>query len=287
MPLNKEVVGKKYSLSSPFDITDHEGIYYALAYNEDNDAFFDKRRNGGTIIPPMYAVRYMGESVEHVLHDKETGMNFSMMVHHSQEFEWFTPVKAGDKIVSRAEIAGIETGRLGSILRCSVESKNQDGSIVATSVWSFLDRSAGSDKAPIERPWRMKPSGEVFNRDMKVRNGQTWIYSQPSGDFNPIHVDEKSAGEAGLDGIILQGLCTMAFAHKACVDTLCGDEKDPVKVRKLAVQFARPVKPGDTVAFRLFKLDEQNTEEDGTRFGIIAVNQNNKNVLQNAWCLVV
>lgn len=286
MALNKEIVGKKYQLSAPFEVTAHEGIYYALAYNEDNDTYFDDRRGGGSMIPPMYAVRYMGESIEQVLHDTETGLNFSMMVHHSQEFEWLLPVRAGDKIVSRAEITGVETGRLGGVLRCSVESENQKGSLVVKSVWSFLDRSAGLDKAPLERPWKMKPSGEVYSSDMKVRNGQTWIYAEPSGDFNPIHVDEQAAVGAGLDGIVLHGLCTMAFAHKACVDTLCGDERDPLKVRKLAVQFARPVKPGDVITFRIFKWDEQDIKEDGTRFGIIAVNQNNKNVLQNAWCLI-
>ena len=127
-------------------------------------------------------------------------------------------------------------------------------------------------------------SKPIHTQDMQVRNGQTWIYAEPSGDFNPIHTDDKSAMESGLGGIVLQGLCTMAFAHKVCVDKLGGELRDPMKIRKLAVQFARSVKPGDTVTFQLFKQDE---EKNGIRYTIKAINQRKKNLLYDAWCLVV
>ena len=80
MPLNDRIIGKKYPPSKPFEVTDYEGMYYALAYNEDNDVYFDKRRREGTIIPPMYAVKYMLESASQVVLDQEIGINMDMMV---------------------------------------------------------------------------------------------------------------------------------------------------------------------------------------------------------------
>ncbi len=278
MPLNNKVIGKKYPQYGPFEITDREGIFFALAYNEDNDAYFDKRRPGGTIISPMFAVRYMAGCVESVLIDKETGLNYETMFHHCQEFEWLAPVRAGDKITSYSEIVKIETGRHGGILDCAIESKNQRGDIVSKSIWSFLDKSAGSDEAALKRP--MKTGSDVLiSQDVKIRNGQTWIYAEASGDFNPIHIDEQAAKKSGLDGIILQGLCTMSFCHKVCVDNLCGKGKDPLKLKKLSVEFARPVTPGEIITFRLYK------NENPLIFRITATNQKNKNILYNSWCL--
>ena len=80
---------------------------------------------------------------------------------------------------------------------------------------------------------------------MKVLKGQTYIYAEPSGDHNLIHIDPDFAVKVGLPGIILQGLCTMAFVQKAVVDNANGG--DPNKLKKLKVRFSRNVLPGDTV----------------------------------------
>jgi acyl dehydratase len=48
---------------------------------------------------------------------------------------------------------------------------------------------------------------------------------------------------ADLPGIIVHGLCTMAFASRAIIESLCGG--DPLRLMRLGVRFARPVFPGD------------------------------------------
>jgi (3R)-3-hydroxyacyl-CoA dehydrogenase / 3a,7a,12a-trihydroxy-5b-cholest-24-enoyl-CoA hydratase / enoyl-CoA hydratase 2 len=280
MPINKNIINKKYP-STTHIISEQDSIFYALAYNEDNDAYFDKRKPGGIIVPPMYAVRYMGECIENIIKDPETGINISMMVHHSQEFEWIRHVRAGDTIISAAQIKDILPGQFGEKMICSVSS-TCNGKPAVNSIWTFLDRSSPSPEAEKERPKKYiyEP---LFEQQMHVRNGQTYIYARASGDLNPIHIDEQKAIEAGLDGIILHGLCTMAFAHKACVDKLCGDSRDPVKIRKLSVQFARPVKPGDDITFKIYRNGSQ---PDG-EYDIKAVNRRNKDIFYNAKCSVV
>ena len=232
----------------------------------------------------MYAVRYPTEPLGSIILDQETGMNMGMMVHYTQEFEWLIPVKPGDKIVSEGEITGIEVREKGGILFVETISKNQNDEIVNKSKWSFFDRSAGSGKPDDSKREEAQPTEILWTQEMKVREGQTYIYAEPSGDFNPIHIDDKFAKEVGLGGIILQGLCTMAFAHKAVVDNLTGPERDPLKVRKLKVQFARPVLPGQTITYQGFKIGE---EDGGTKYGIIAKNNDGKNVLRDAWCVIV
>jgi acyl dehydratase len=55
---------------------------------------------------------------------------------------------------------------------------------------------------------------------------------------------------AGLPGIIVHGLCTMAFTAKVIVDHLCAG--DPTRLKRLAVRFSRPVFPGDTITTKVW-----------------------------------
>ena len=87
-------------------------------------------------------------------------------------------------------------------------------------------------------PERGEPIATVAQQ---IDKDQTYRYKEASGDFNPIHVDENFAKMAGLPGIIVHGLCTMAFTSKVMIDKLCGG--DPVKLKRLRVRFTRPVFP--------------------------------------------
>ena len=53
---------------------------------------------------------------------------------------------------------------------------------------------------------------------------QTFRYSEASGDPMPIHLDEGIAKAAGLPGIIIHGLCAMAFTSVAVIQHACPDD---------------------------------------------------------------
>jgi acyl dehydratase len=283
MPLNEKVVGKKYN-SDPFEVSQHEAIYFALGYNEDNDAYFDNRRQGGIIATPMYAAAYGAGPIPAVLSDPESGLDFTMVVDYSRELHWFKPVRPGDTITSEATVTHVETRENGGILGWEIVSKNQRGEVVVVAKWEHFDRGAGKPGAA-RPPKESEAHGEILWTDkLKVRNGQSYIYAEPSGDHNVIHIDPEMAKSVGLPGIILQGVCTMAFAHKCAVDNLCGPARDPLKLKKLKVQFSRPVLPGQTLTFQGYKIG---AAEGGTKYGIIARNDEGKDVLKGAWCIVV
>lgn len=67
---------------------------------------------------------------------------------------------------------------------------------------------------------------------------QTFRYAEASGDTMPIHTDEEFARSVGLRGIIIHGLCTMAFVSRAAIQTACPE--DPSRLRRLAVRFSAP-----------------------------------------------
>ncbi|MFE7135894.1 MaoC family dehydratase [Streptomyces sp. NPDC057638] len=62
-------------------------------------------------------------------------------------------------------------------------------------------------------------------------------YAGASGDFNPIHWNEKFAVEVGLPDVIAHGMFTMAEAIRVVTDWL----GDPGAVVEYGVKFTKPV----------------------------------------------
>ena len=87
--------------------------------------------------------------------------------------------------------------------------------------------------------------GDVFRAEREVDPFRSVYYASASGDFNPIHIDPSVAAAAGFRGVILQGMCTYAWAAEACVAYL----GDPARLRRLKVRFSRPVQVGDVLTF--------------------------------------
>ena len=87
-------------------------------------------------------------------------------------------------------------------------------------------------------------------------------YAGASGDFNPIHWNDRAAQEAGLPGVIAHGMLTMALASRL-VATWAGD---PGAVVACAVRFTRPVVVPDDAEGALIELSGKVAQRrpDGT-----------------------
>ena len=62
-------------------------------------------------------------------------------------------------------------------------------------------------------------------------------YAGASGDFNPIHWNERFATSVGLPDVIAHGMFTMATAIRVVTDWI----GDPAAVLEYSVRFTRPV----------------------------------------------
>jgi len=245
--LNKDVIGKEYP-PAEMGIEQHETIYYAAGTDDINPWYVDGVREGGIIAPPMYAVKYGGTAIANVMFDKEVGEGFmAFLVHGEQEIEWYKAVRPGQKVKTTGKVADIQDKGTGQLL--VVESRTvmaDSGEDVCKQSFNFFVRGYG----PMEKKEKKAEepedkSDKAFETKQKVAIGQTFLYAEPSGDHNPIHINNDFAKQVGLGGIILQGLCTMAFCHKALVQNVCGG--NPLKLKKMFVRFSKPVRPGDEI----------------------------------------
>ncbi|MBI5525248.1 MAG: MaoC family dehydratase N-terminal domain-containing protein [Deltaproteobacteria bacterium] len=252
MILNSSKIGKTYEPDF-WDVTEASIVKFASGYNDlDNPRFKD-----GRIAPPMYAVLYAGASVFRVLFDDELNINMMRLVHGEQDMTWHRLPRPGDRVKSVASVHNMEEKSSGEILHVKIDSSINDAP-AGTIISSFFIRGKKKDEKPAEKKPEAAPPPRppvAFSQKMYVTNDQTYRYAEGGGDHNPIHIDNDYALAAGLPGIILQGLCTMAFAHKAVTDKVL--DKDPEKLRRLFVRFSKPVVPYDVLTTEGWVIEEK------------------------------
>jgi len=255
--LNKKTIGKKYEpMELPIDL--HETIYYAVAANDPNPCYLNGIREGGVIAPPMYAVKYGGAPLAQMIFDKEIGEGyFAFLVHGEQDIRWHKALKPGQKVKTEGSIKDIVDKGSGQLLIMHSDTTLADsGEKVCEQDFIFFVRGYGPmEKKGKEAEPPEDKSKPAFESKEQVLIGQTFLYAEPSGDHNPIHIDDNFAKKVGLGGIILQGLCTMAFCHKAVVMNVC--EGNPLKLKRFFVRFSKPVRPGDEITIKGFWKDDQ------------------------------
>lgn len=78
---------------------------------------------------------------------------------------------------------------------------------------------------------------EIGSRDISVTRADLVRYAGASGDFNPIHWNERFATEVGLPGVIAHGMFTMGAAVQLVTDWV----GDPGAIVDYQTRFTKPV----------------------------------------------
>ena len=279
--LNRDYLGKVYSGGHEW-VTKEHTLAYAAATNDPNPRYTDESREGGIVAPLLFPVRLLKEPLFKIMTDPGLNCDLLRLVHGEQDMVFHDVLRPGDLSVLRTEIAGIEEKSTGELLHVAGRIY-REGELVVSCRSSMFIRDPNktkpkSDKAKKEAPELPKPEHEVA---MTVDEDQSLRYADASLDNNPIHTDPGVAKMAGLPGIILHGLCTMAFTSQAVVNQYAGG--DPARVKRLSVRFSKPVLMGQTVTTQLWSAGE----EDGLqKIGFRAVNDEGEGVIENGMALV-
>jgi len=94
---------------------------------------------------------------------------------------------------------------------------------------------------------------------------QIVMYAGASGDYNPLHSDEKFAREvAGYPGIFAHGMLTMGMTGRIVTDWF-----EVARVTKYGVRFVRQVWPGDTLTATA--TVDALREEGGVHFADVSI----------------
>jgi acyl dehydratase len=83
----------------------------------------------------------------------------------------------------------------------------------------------------------MKPGDRIPTQEFPITRADLVRYAGASGDFNPIHWNERFAKSVGLPDVIAHGMFTMATAARVVTDWA----GDPGAVVEYGVRFTRPI----------------------------------------------
>jgi acyl dehydratase len=124
---------------------------------------------------------------------------------------------------------------------------------------------------------------QLFESAAVVDRARLVRYAGASGDFNPIHWNDRFAREVGLDGVIAHGMLTMGIAA-AALEEWAGD---PGRITSLSTRFSRPVAvpdPGDVTVLVTGRVGAVN--DDGTVRVDLAVTVEGRAVLAKCQAVV-
>jgi acyl dehydratase len=240
---------------SQHEVTRERIIAFAEATNDEHPA-----HRSGDLAPPVFAVvptmiEVLGPEVVKVV---PTDL-LMRGVHGQQEFRYHRPIEPGQKLSARAAVVGV-TGRSTGVVVLGKAETSMDGELVVEQWMTFFVRGAqfdGSVGEPLPEhafPEQLRGSEPAATVTHGYDADQTRRYSEAAGDPMPIHLDEDLAKSMGLPGIIVHGMCTMAFCSRAVVQEFCND--DPTRLERLGVRFAKVVQPSEKVTHSLWEAGD-------------------------------
>lgn len=150
MPLNQAFKGKEFEASSPYEVTSDSIREFADAIGDPNPIYRDEvaAQNAGekTIIaPPTYLTKLNFVYGPQMLADPELGLNYAMVVHGEQEYEYVRPVRAGDMLVAKPRIADIFAKGRNEFLITEATIETQDGEKVAVARSTIVSRGTAEE----------------------------------------------------------------------------------------------------------------------------------------------
>jgi acyl dehydratase len=210
----------------------------------------------GELAPPVFAIvpafGIAGQAALQVI----PGELLMMILHGEQDFHFHAPILPDTTVQTRAAAIGIQPRSSGVTVTVKADTHDADGQLLVEQYMTSFVRGAQTPEAigesapphPFDESLRSQaPSAET---SQTFDSDQTFRYSEASGDPMPIHLDDDLAKSMGLPGIIIHGLCTMAFTSVAVIQHACPE--DPSRLGRLAVRFAKTVQPEQTITTRIW-----------------------------------
>jgi acyl dehydratase len=94
--------------------------------------------------------------------------------------------------------------------------------------------------------------GQRARRSRVVRAGDIELFTELTGDRNPLHYDEAAAARSRFDGIIVQGGVTSGLLNAVVAEDLPGPGSVFLRVEW---DFRAPVRPGDEITAEVEVLE--------------------------------
>ncbi len=145
MPLNKELIGRSFPPSAPYEVSRIKIKEFATAIGDFNPAYHDRAAaqelgHPDVIAPPTFAIVISIQSGASLVFDPILGLDYSRVVHGEQSFIHCRPIRAGDVLVATPTITDIRVAGRNELLTWQADLTTPEGELVCTATNTLVSR---------------------------------------------------------------------------------------------------------------------------------------------------
>jgi acyl dehydratase len=145
--VNREYAGRTFPPSEPYEVSRVKIAEFAAAIGDPNPVYRDRPAAPAAgypdvIAPPTFAIVISMASSGAAIADPGLGLNYAMIVHGEQRFEYTRPIVAGDVLTAQPTITAIRDAGRNVMLTTSTEIRDAGGELVCTALSTLVERGA-------------------------------------------------------------------------------------------------------------------------------------------------
>lgn len=273
------------------EITWRRTMNFAAAVDDNNDCYIDDEREGGIIAPPMFGVAVTWPVLERIWEYIEAE-DFPMeilvtQVHHTEALEFHRPLRPGDRLTVKGQVAAILPHRAGTRVVVRFDALDQEGRPVFTEHMGALMRGVKCaddglcpNRVP-EAPVPEEGAEPLWESRIPIDPLRPHLYDGCTDIVFPIHTSRAFARQVGLPGNILQGTASLAFAVREIINKEAGG--DPLALKSVFCRFTGMVLPGTVIRVQLVG---KSATQDATEGHFVVINQEGQRAISNGYAVL-
>ncbi|GII53445.1 UPF0336 protein [Planotetraspora thailandica] len=149
MALNRDFVGRTFEASAPYEVSRVKIKEFAAAIGDHNPIYHDKDAavaagHPDVVAPPTFPIVFTLTGAGGALSDPDLGLNYAMVVHGEQRFEYQRPVYAGDRLVCTSTVTEIRSVGRNEFLTIRSDVTSTGGELVCRTYNTIVERGGAA-----------------------------------------------------------------------------------------------------------------------------------------------
>jgi acyl dehydratase len=149
MAINPDFVGKTFPPSAPYEVSRVKLVEFADAIGDQNPLYRDRSaaQEAGfpdVIAPPTFPIVITMTSSARALAEPGLNLNYAMVVHGEQRFEYARPLHAGDVVTAQVTISDIRDVGRNSLMTTTTQISTVEGEHVCTAHSTLVERGGAA-----------------------------------------------------------------------------------------------------------------------------------------------
>ncbi len=149
MAINRDYLGRTFAATEPYEVSRVKIAEFADAIGDPNPLYRDRAAaqaagHPDVIAPPTFPIVITMAGSARAVGDPGLGVNYAMVVHGEQRFEYSRQIRAGDVVTAQVTISDIKDAGRNVLLTTTTEIRTVGGEHVCTAHGTLVERGGAA-----------------------------------------------------------------------------------------------------------------------------------------------